>query len=321
MKLPFEKRKPKILVKQDITGTYGKPPEERTLKELLQCGVIVLNKPAGPTSHQTAEYAKNILKVKKAGHGGTLDPAVSGTLVIALNKATRINQFMLSAGKEYICLMHIHKENTKTAIKEAIKKYTGKIQQLPPVRSAVKRRTRTREVYYAKTLEIQDKDVLVQIGCHAGTYIRKWCHDIGNEIGGAHMAQLIRTKAGPFNDQEWYTLQDLADADEKKLLKIIKPIEDATKHLKKVWISDGAVNPICHGANLNVPGIAKIEDDIKAGDTVAIFTLKNELVSIGKAKLSAHEMMFKKKGKAITTQKVFLEPNYFPKVIESPRPQ
>jgi len=313
--LPFEKRKPKILKKYEEQSEYGKDPKERSPEEILENGIIILNKPAGPTSHQVAEYVKNILHAKKAGHGGTLDPGVSGVLPIALNKATRMSLYLLTAGKEYVCLMHLHKEITNEQLHKALEKFTGKIRQLPPLKSAVKRQERTREVYYVEILERKEKEVLLKIGCQAGTYIRKFVHDLGKELKcGAHMQQLVRTKAGPFQDKEWVSLQDITDAKATgDLKKIIHPIEDATKHLKKVWISDGAVNPVCHGANVNVPGIVKVEHDIQEEDLVAIFTLKNELVGVGVARMSSEQMIDKKKGKAITSRTVFMDADYFPR--------
>ena len=138
---------------------------------------------------------------------------MTGVLPIALEKATRIVQILLKAGKEYICLMHLHKEISEQDIRETVKKFTGEIKQLPPVKSAVKRQERFREIYYFNILEIQDKDVLFKIGCQAGTYIRKIVHDFGLSLNiGANMQQLIRTKAGPFTDKTWTTLHDLKDA-------------------------------------------------------------------------------------------------------------
>lgn len=317
--LPFEKRKPKILHKYEEKSNYGKDPKERTIEELQENGIIILNKPAGPTSHQVAEYVKNILNAKKAGHGGTLDPGVSGVLPIALNKATRMSLYLLTAGKEYVCLMHLHKEISDEKLNKALEKFTGKIRQLPPLKSAVKREERTREIYYVEILERKEKDVLLKIGCQAGTYIRKFVHDLGRNLNcGAHMQQLVRSKAGPFSEKEWVTLQDITDAKEtQNLKKIIHPIEDATAHLKKVWISDGAVNPVCHGANINVPGIVKVEHDIQEEDLVSVFTLKNELVCVGVARMSSEQMIEKKKGKAITSRTVFMDADYFPRLQKS----
>ena len=164
-----------LFIKKPAEGKFGKRPEERTPEELINYGIVNIDKPKGPSSHQTADYVKKILKIDKAGHSGTLDPAVTGVQPVALGKATRITQFFLTAPKEYVCLMHLHKEVEEKALLEAIEKFVGKIQQLPPVRSAVKRQMRTREIYEFKVLEIKSQDVLFTVKCQAGTYIRKLC--------------------------------------------------------------------------------------------------------------------------------------------------
>ncbi|HZX12699.1 MAG TPA: RNA-guided pseudouridylation complex pseudouridine synthase subunit Cbf5 [Candidatus Nanoarchaeia archaeon] len=321
--LPSERTERKILVKKEaITDKkYGKSQEERSMQELLQNGVICLNKPEGPSSHEVADYVKRILNMGKVGHGGTLDPKVTGVLPIALNKATRMMEYLLKGGKEYVCLMRMHKLPPPSMIEESMKKFVGKIMQLPPVRSAVKRQRREREIYYLDVLEIDGRDVLFVMGCQAGTYVRKFVFDFGKQLGiGAHMAQLIRTKAGPFTDKEWYSLHDLQDAfylfkeknDETILRKIIKPVEFAARHLPKVWVLDSTVDTLCHGANLSVPGIAKLNSDIKTKDGIAVFTLKNELVAIGQALMTSEEIMENEKGLAVKPEKVFLDPEVYP---------
>jgi H/ACA ribonucleoprotein complex subunit 4 len=245
---------------------------------------------------------------------------VTGVLPIALGKATRIVQTLLNAGKEYVCLMYIHHPVDKKEIDKAIEKFTGKIKQLPPIKSAIKRRLRTREIYYFNILEINKQEILFQVGCEAGTYIRKLVHDIGQELNvGAHMVQLIRTKAGPFNDSSWHSLHDLKDAyefykdgDEKELRKIILPIEEAVKHLPKIWVVDSAVDSICHGASLNIPGISKL-NDFNENETIVIMTLKDELVALGNSVMNSDEVMEKDKGLAVKTNKVFMDRNVYPK--------
>jgi H/ACA ribonucleoprotein complex subunit 4 len=244
-------------------------------------------------------------------------------LSVAIGKATRIVQALLVAGKEYICLMHLHKEMPEEQIKKVMKDFTGKITQLPPLKSAVKRQWRERNVYYIDVLEIAGQDVLFLIGCQAGTYIRKICHDIGIAIGcGAHMAELRRTKAGPFDESSIVTLQDLTDAywyyknegNEKYLRHVVQPVENAVKHLHKVWVFDTTVNAVCHGADLAVPGISKLSSGMEPEDIVAIMTLKDELVALGDSKLSSKEIMQYDRGIAIKTKKVFMEPGTYPKV-------
>src|SRR3989338_7818960 len=180
-----------IFIKKAAVGEFGKPPVERTADELINYGIVNIDKPKGPTSHQTSDYVKKILHLSKAGHSGTLDPGVTGVQPVALGKATRITQFLLTAAKEYVCLMHLHKEVPESSLRTTIQRFVGKIQQRPPVKSAVKRVERTREIYQFEILEIKEKDVLFRVQCQAGTYIRVLCHQIGKELKvGAHMAEL-----------------------------------------------------------------------------------------------------------------------------------
>jgi H/ACA ribonucleoprotein complex subunit 4 len=328
-KLPFEKYSVEFLSKADDFSTdekIGKSPDKRTIFELLEYGIINLNKPQGPTSHQVSDYIKKILNVEKAGHAGTLDPNVTGCLPVAIGKATRITHSLLIAGKEYICIMHIHEERKKDDIINAINKFIGKIEQLPPLKSAVKREWRTREIYYLDIIEIEEKDVLFKVGCQAGTYIRKLCTDIGKELNcGAHMVELIRTKSGPFKIKESVSLTDLQDAfmflkeenDESYLRKCILPFERAVDHLKKIIVFDTTIDSICHGAPLNIPGIAKFQKDIKKNELIAVMSLKGELVGVGESKISSDEILKNEKGCIISKMKVFMEPGTYPKFVKT----
>jgi len=323
--LPFEKTARNLLVKKESTTSneFGCFPEQRKTSELIDYGVICINKHQGPTSHQVADYVKKILNVKHCGHGGSLDPNVTGVLPVALENATRISQTLLKAGKEYVALMYIHKDVEESKILETTKKFTGKIKQIPPIKSAVKRQERTRNVYYFKILEINRRNVLFKIGCEAGTYIRKIIFDFGRDLKtGAHMAQLIRTKAGPFTDKEWYSLTDLKDAyslylegDEKELRKIIKPIEFAISHLPKIYVFDSTVNNLCHGSQLYAAGISKLDSGIIKNDLVAVLTLKNELISLGYAAMTSEEMLKAEKGLAVKAYKVFMKTDLYPRNI------
>ena len=341
-KLPFEDIKRDILVKQEAISGLGyaegtqndnlisglgyekgihkdnlnqkktKLKEELTAEQLINYGIVNINKPRGPTSHQVSDYVKKILNINKAGHSGTLDPNVTGVLPVALGRATKIVQVLMPAGKEYVVIMHIHKNIDKDKLTKTIMSFVGRIKQKPPLKSAVKRVLRERTIYYIEILEIDDKDVLFRVGCEAGTYIRKLCDDIGKKLGGAHMAELIRTKAGPFDNKETYTLQELADAyyyykqgNDKYIKKIIKPIETAITHLPKVWVLDTAINTLVHGVDLKTPGISKVNEGININDTVAVVSLNDKLIAIGKAIMESNDMATKEKGVAVKVEKVF----------------
>ncbi|MEK6922103.1 MAG: RNA-guided pseudouridylation complex pseudouridine synthase subunit Cbf5, partial [Nanoarchaeota archaeon] len=171
--LPFEKIKREIFIRKEAETSpkFGKKPEERTTKEHVTLGIVNIDKPAGPTSHQVSGYVKQILHLSKAGHSGTLDPNVTGVLPIALSEATKVIQALLPAGKEYICIMHLHGDYSEEQIRKTCASFIGKIKQLPPLKSAVKREWRYRKIYYLDVLEIDGRDVLFRVGCQAGTYI------------------------------------------------------------------------------------------------------------------------------------------------------
>ena len=320
--LPFEKREQKVIdrTRAATSPKYGQRPGTRTTAELLRTGIVVIDKPAGPTSHQVSAYARQILGLARAGHSGTLDPGVTGVLPVALEQGTRIVQSLLTAGKEYVCLMHLHQPVADDQLRAALDGFVGKIRQLPPIKSAVKRQWRYRKVYYLEVLDIQGQDVLFRVGCQAGTYIRKLVHDIGQALGvGAHMAELRRTKAAAFTEAQAVTLQDLADAfhyagegDDTKLRRILLPIEAGVQHLAKVWVNDTAVDPLCHGMQLKLPGILKVDGDIQKEDIVAVMTLKDELVLVGQALMASREMLAEK-GIATRTLQVFMKPGTYPR--------
>ncbi len=323
--LPFEIRNPEIIVKKiaKTDAKFGHDPNKRPMEMLIDYGIVNVNKPAGPSSHQVSAYVQRILGIEKSGHSGTLDPMVTGVLAVALGKATRIVQALLSAGKEYICIMHLHADVPEGKVYSTFKEFTGKIRQLPPIRSAVKRQLRTREIYYIDIMEVNGRDVLFKMGCQAGTYVRKWCHDVGEKLGtGAHMAELIRTKAGPFQAKTMVTLQDLEDGihywktekNDKFLRHCIQPVENGASHLPKIWVLDSTVESLCHGALLHMPGVSKFEADIEKDETISILTLKNELIALATSRMDATELQEKDKGVVAKITAVFMAPGTYPRI-------
>lgn len=248
---------------------------------------------------------------------------MTGVLPVALGRATRVVECLLKAGKEYVAVMHVHKDADEKTIRKTLKQFVGKIMQMPPLKSAVKRQLRQKEIYYIEVLEIDGKDVLFLVGCEAGTYIRKLIFDVGKKIGGAHMAELRRTRVAAFTEESLVTLQDLADAvwywknekDESRIRKCILSVESAVEHLPKIWVLDTSVDSLCHGSALKFPGIVKLNTEIERDDDVAIFTLKNELIGVGKSLASSDEIMENNKGIAVKINKVFMSPGIYLNII------
>ncbi len=322
MKLPGEIKRERLIKSKDKAQGYGKDPWSRTIPELLEQGVINLDKPAGPTSHEVVSWVKNIIHVKRAGHSGTLDPHVTGVLPTMLGDATRLVQTLLLAGKEYVCVMRLHDDVSEKKLRVVMDEFVGPIYQRPPLVSAVKRQVRKRNIYYIEFLEKDGRDVLFIVGCEAGTYIRKLCHDFGEALGcGAHMYELRRTRSGPFSeDDSLITLHMLKDAyvryqetgDEKPLRKCIYPMEFGLRHLPKIIIKDSAVDALARGASLHIQGISQLDTGITKGDMVAVFTHVGEVVSIGKALLTTDELMKASEGQALDTVAVVMKPGVYP---------
>jgi H/ACA ribonucleoprotein complex subunit 4 len=146
---PWEIKRELLTKAEDSTNSkYGCKPSERPAKEYIKYGTINLDKPAGPTSHEVAAWVKRIMHLDAIGHGGTLDPKVTGILPITLEDATKMVQALLYSGKEYVCVMKLHGAVREDQIKRVLVEFEDEIFQRPPLRSSVKRQLRTRRIYY-----------------------------------------------------------------------------------------------------------------------------------------------------------------------------
>ena len=248
---------------------------EKGIKELLQFAIINIDKPTGPTSFSVSQYVKRALGLAKTSHLGTLDPQVTGVLPVALSRACRLNEYFMHRNKTYVGIMRLHTDVAEKKLEAAIKKFIGKIMQLPPVRSRVKRAIREREVKSFDILEIEGKDILFYTEVQAGTYIRKLCDDIGKEIGGAHMLELRRTKAGIFDETKTINLYDFDKAveswkkgDESALRNILNPAEIIAEVLPVVQANSESRKQLLTGKPLMKPDI---KDNLPKEDKFALF--------------------------------------------------
>jgi len=324
LNLPSDKKRKRLVkIKVKTDNSHGKKPNERTIEELLGNCFINLDKTHGPTSHQVDSWVKKIIGTDKVGHSGTLDPNATGVLPIGIGGATKVLSALLPAGKEYAGLMKLHKDVDDEKILKTCKDFVGMVTQLPPVRSAVKRVKRKREIYYLDVLQIKNREVLFRVGCESGTYVRTLVVDIGKKLKcGAHLAELRRTRVGHLKEEDSVYLQDLKDAwvfykeekDEKHLRKVLQPVEKMFDHLPKIIIRDSAVNAVCSGSNLATPGVLELDSDIKKGDLAAVFTLKDEAVAIVKMLMNSEEIIQKEKGFCADLQRVVMKKDIYPSI-------
>lgn len=266
--------------------------KEKPIQELINFSVINIDKPTGPTSFSVDTYIRKALDLNKTSHFGTLDPMVTGVLPVALGRACRLNEYFMHRNKVYAGIMKLHKENiSDETLDKVIKKFIGKIMQLPPVRSRVKREIREREIVSFNILERSGKDVLFETEVQAGTYIRKLIHDMGEdpEIQGAHMLELRRTKAGIFsensNEFPLITLYDFDKAleeykkgNEEPLRNILIPGEVVSRLLSVVQVNPVSLKQLLTGKPLFQKDI---KDNLPEQDKFALFN-KDILIGIYK---------------------------------------
>ncbi len=266
----------------------------KDIKELLDFGLINIDKPAGPTSFSVSEFIRRQLGLSKTSHMGTLDPKVTGVLPITLGRACKLAGYFIKHDKSYIGVLETHRECDIVELQKLIdENFVGKIKQTPPHRSAVLRKERTREVFFWKLFEAgcrdsgcrdvgdlgnRSKSFLFECKVEGGTYIRKLCSDLGGMIGGAHMGELRRTKAGIFNEEKIYSLYEFERAveswkngDDGLLKEMIVSADDAIREvLPVVEVDKSALASLYVGRPLlkfNVVGGV----DVETGEVFALF--------------------------------------------------
>ena len=315
-------------ISSSTNAPYGTPPSLRSVEDLLKSGIIVINKQAGPSSHQVASWLRDSFELQATGHGGTLDPNVTGVLPVSIGKASKVIKVLQESSKEYICHLKLGKDPGRKKLDEVFSKFVGPIYQIPPFQAAVKRELRIRRIYELEILEHNSTSVLFRVDCEGGTYIRNLCEDICSILGiSGVMDQLIRTKSGPFKLEDSCSLVEAHDifqnwkssSNESGLEKILRPLEDMLVNLPKVEVKDSAVDAICHGADLAIPGISAVSKKLKRGQLVSLISGQEEAIALGRATINADEIIDNKneKGKAVKLERVIMERGTYPREWKS----
>ncbi|MCK5709129.1 MAG: tRNA pseudouridine(55) synthase TruB [Deltaproteobacteria bacterium] len=284
-------------------------------------GVIVLDKPKGLTSHKAVSEVNKIIKAKRAGHTGTLDPFATGVLPICFNKATKIIQYMKNDFKKYEALIHLGistdtLDNTGQVLKElnpgilnkndiigAFSKYKGKINQIPPMFSAIKkngvrlyelarkgieveRTPREVTINRIELLEFNPPFIRFMVECSRGTYIRVLASDISNDLGcGGHLEELRRIQSDGFTIGEAVTIEDIKSGHIE-----LKSLNDVLSHIKEVKVSSDLASQIRLGKQIKKSHM-NLNDlpDFEAGDHLKIYQ-NLSLVSITQANVNSYEL-------------------------------
>lgn len=289
-------------------------------------GIINVLKPPGMTSHDVVHFIRKKLKIKKVGHTGTLDPEAAGVLPVCLGKATKAVQYITDKRKKYrtIIKFGIHTETYDKygkivkqqqvnmidikKLESILEDFKGSIKQLPPIYSAIKVegkklyqyalsdeevdiKEREVNIYSIDILNYNDIDeVVLDIECSKGTYIRSICHDIGQKMGcGACMWQLIRTGSTPFYIEEAYTLEEIDRASiEGTIDNILINTDIIFKELPSVDLKPTAKSAALNGSFIYGKGILQDIELINEETNITIYC-ENEFIGIGVIKYSSED--------------------------------
>ncbi|KAH9937547.1 putative rRNA pseudouridine synthase [Fomitopsis serialis] len=297
----------------------GCSPLKRDITSYIKSGVINLDKPSNPSSHEVVAWLRRILRVEKTGHSGTLDPKVTGCLIVCIDRATRCR-------KEYVAVLRLHSPlPNPAALPRAIQTLTGALFQRPPLISAVKRQLRIRTIYESNLLEFDEKRNLAVfwVSCEAGTYIRTLCVHLGLLLGvGGHMQELRRVRSGALSESDsMVTMHDVLDAqwtydntrDESYLRRVIRPLESLLIGYKRIVVKDSAVNAVCYGAKLMIPGLLRYESDIALNEEVVLMTTKGEAIALAIAQMSTVELATCDHGVVAKVKRCIMERDTYPR--------
>ena len=303
-------------------ASIGKIPDMRSVEERLNSGFILLDKPAGPSSHQVASWARDMFGLERLGHGGTLDPFATGVLPLMAGKSMKLTKKILTHNKTYICVFRFASEPDAEALNEVIAKMTGRIFNVPPEISAVKIQVRSRRIFKFEQLDIKNSQMVARIECEAGTYIRTMARDMGLLLGmKVELRELRRETSGVFTLDDCVTLQELADAywlwkeceQPEALLRTIHPVEKLLLDYPSAIVKDSAAAALAHGAPLLRPGIVSIDSNISEGRDIVINTMKGETVGLVKLIVSSDSVKEMESGEIARPSMVLLDQDLYPR--------
>merc|ERR1712020_665302 len=305
---------------------FGASPLKRDLVNYVKSGFINVDKPSNPSSHEVVAWIKRILRVDKTGHSGTLDPKVTGCLIVCIDRATRLVKSQQSAGKEYVCIYRLHESVEKKRVAQELERLKGALFQRPPLISAVKRQLRVRTCYENKLIEHDPERNMGIFWCsvEAGSYVRTMCVHMGLLLGvGGQMQELRRVRCGIQSeyDDGMVTMHDILDAqwvydnhkDETYLRRVIRPLEALLTGHKRIIMKDSAVNAVCYGAKIMLPGILRYEDGIEMGQEIVVCTTKGEAICIAIAQMTTATMASCDHGVVAKIKRVIMERDTYPR--------
>ncbi|HJM54985.1 MAG TPA: RNA-guided pseudouridylation complex pseudouridine synthase subunit Cbf5 [Poseidonia sp.] len=301
---------------------FGTLPDERTIEQRLASGFILVDKPAGPTSHQLAAWARDLFGLERLGHGGTLDPFATGVLPLMAGRCMKITNKVLKHKKSYIAVFRFKTQPSEGELDEIMARMTGRIYNVPPEVSAVKVQVRTRRIFAFERLDLNEKDMVARITCEAGTYIRTMARDMGLMLNqSVQLKELRREQSGMFSLEDCVTMDAVADAvwlwkecgDASALMRIVHPIEKLLAELPRCVVKDSAVAALTFGAPLLRPGVVSLPAGIPTGQDMLITSLKGEAVGFVKLTVASDDIGALENGEVARPSMVLMDTEVYPR--------
>lgn len=303
-------------------------------------GVLIVDKSAGPTSHDVVDAIRKVLRMKKVGHTGTLDPAATGVLPIVLGKATKLSRYLTGCDKSYRGVIRLGVttdtldavgevleerpvEVTREQVEAVLNQFRGDIKQVPPMYSAkkidgkklyelarqgveIEREAKDVRINELELIEFDGTNITVDVSCTSGTYIRVLALDVGEALGcGAHLGALRRTQVGKFDLSRAITIDDLADAPEKADALVVS-MGEALELLPVIEVPVDIGAMIRNGYQLTVADLRTVDlPEFKLDDALMLRTLKGDLIGVARSLFASEELgTVRREKQALKTERV-----------------
>ncbi|MEO0811369.1 MAG: tRNA pseudouridine(55) synthase TruB [Myxococcota bacterium] len=304
-------------------------------------GILVVDKPIGPTSHDVVSAVRRAIRQKKVGHTGTLDPNATGVLPLVIGQATKIARFFSGGDKGYDAVVRLGVTTTtldavgdvveekpvtvtEEQVREAVESFQGEIEQLPPMYSAkkvdgkrlyelarkgveVEREPKKVRIDKIEVLSYEAPDIHLVVHCSSGTYVRVIAEDIGAKLGcGGHLLSLRRTFVGPFDLEQCVALDALEDDPSLAGAQLVN-MADALSHLPTVSLPKDLAKMVSSGYQLTVGDLHALDlPEFSKGELVTLLHDDGHLLAVANAEVGEGDLgAFRRDQRAIKTERVF----------------
>lgn len=293
-------------------------------------GVLNINKPSGPTSHDIVAFVRRTARIKRVGHAGTLDPLASGVLLVCIGQATRVVEYLVDWPKSYraTAVFGVGTDTedstgaviaetdasgvTRQGLESVLPRFVGKLMQVPPMVSAVhhegkrlyelaragkvvEREAREVEVYAIRLIDFVAGDrpvAVLDIDCSKGTYVRTLCADIGRALGtGGHMSALVRTAVGRFHVEDALVPEDVESLEaEDRLREAMHPMDEVLSDMPSAEVNQQQADKVAHGTEVPAVQIAGLP---AVGSPIRLHGPDGRLLGIGIVRVRDGVLMLK----------------------------